>query len=129
MGSEMCIRDSEEITQRNRVAQTYTENLNSSVKTPTTPKGQESVWAQYSIQVDDREKLKADLSEKGIPTATFYPTPIHLSTAYKHLGYKEGDMPVSEAVSKKIVSLPMHPFLEESEILDIVTAVNQSTSS
>ena len=118
----------EEIVQRNRVAQTYTENLNSSVKTPTTPKDQESVWAQYSIQVDDREKLKADLSEKGIPTATFYPTPIHLSTAYKHLGYKEGDMPVSEAISKKIISLPMHPFLEEAEILEIVTAVNQSTS-
>ena len=118
----------DEIEQRNRVANTYTENLNKHVKTPTTPNYQGSVWAQYSIQVEDREELKADLNKKGIPTAVFYPTPIHLSTAYQHLGYQHGDFPVSESISKKIISLPMHPFLEENQILDIAATVNQSTS-
>lgn len=118
-----------EIEQRNRVAQTYTQNLSEHVKTPTTPEQQGCVWAQYSIQVDDREKLKADLNQQGIPAAIFYPTPIHLSTAYQHLGYNVGDFPVSEAISKKIISLPMHPFLEESKILDIVNAVNKSVSA
>lgn len=118
-----------EIEQRNRVAQTYTQNLSEHVKTPTTPEQQGCVWAQYSIQVDDREKLKADLNQQGIPAAIFYPTPIHLSTAYQHLGYNVGDFPVSEAISKKIISLPMHPFLEENKILDIVNAVNKSVSA
>ena len=84
------------------------------------------MWAQYSIQVENREKLKEDLNKLGVPTAIFYPTPIHLSTAYSHLGYKTGDFPVSEDVSKKIISLPMHPFLEKEQILKITDSVNQS---
>lgn len=116
----------DEIKLRNRVANMYSSNLTASVKTPTIPVGQSSVWAQYSIQVEDREKLKSDLSNLGIPTATFYPTPIHLSTAYSHLGYKVGDFPVSENTSKKIISLPMHPFLANEQALEIVDAVNKS---
>ena len=115
-----------EIELRNQVANTYSSNLSEFVKTPTTPQGQSSVWAQYSIQVEDREKLKSDLSEQGIPTATFYPTPIHLSAAYSHLGYQTGDFPISEKISKHIISLPMHPFLDEEQILNISDAVNKS---
>ena len=115
-----------EIELRNKVASTYTNNLDSAVKTPTVPENQGCVWAQYSIQVDDRQKLQSDLKEKGIPTATFYPTPIHLSTAYNHLGYKKGDFPVSEAIAERIVSLPMHPYLDEKQILNITNAVNES---
>jgi len=115
-----------EVKLRNKVASIYSENLSSHVKTPVIPEGLGSVWAQYSIQVDDREKLKTDLNEKGIPTATFYPTPIHLSAAYSHLEYKEDDFQVSESISKRIVSLPMHPFLEETQILTICDAVNKS---
>ena len=115
-----------EIKLRNLVASTYSENLIDTIKTPTVPVGQGSVWAQYSIQVENREKLKEDLNKLGVPTAIFYPTPIHLSTAYSHLGYKTGDFPVSEDVSKKIISLPMHPFLEKEQILKITDSVNQS---
>ena len=118
----------DEILLRNQVASLYSSHLCAEVKTPTTPDGLGSVWAQYSIQVENRDKLKADLGEKGIPTATFYPTPIHLSAAYAHLGYKEGDFPNSEAISKRIISLPMHPFLEEQQILEITDLVNSSVN-
>ena len=115
-----------EIERRNDVASSYAKHLSGSIKTPTIPKGQGSVWAQYSIQVEDREKLKTDLAEKNIPTAVFYPIPIHLSSAYSHLGYEVGDFPVSEAISKKIISLPMHPYMSESTIVMICSAVNVS---
>jgi UDP-2-acetamido-2-deoxy-ribo-hexuluronate aminotransferase len=115
-----------EIEQRNIAAELYSSNLDDTVTTPTLPDGQGSVWAQYSIQVDNRDKLKADLAEKGIPTAVFYPIPIHLSSAYSHLGYSQGDFPISESISKKIISLPMHPYLDEATIKTICDAVNAS---
>ncbi|MFT5572297.1 MAG: UDP-2-acetamido-2-deoxy-ribo-hexuluronate aminotransferase [Cryomorphaceae bacterium] len=119
----------QELAERNRVAQQYSSLLAKSIKTPTVPMGQGSVWAQYSIQVNDRAKLQADLGDKGIPTAVFYPIPIHLSTAYKHLGHKVGDFPISETVSKKIVSLPMHPYMDQSTIQTICDAVNESVEA
>jgi len=106
----------DELSKRNMAAQHYTNHLTGHVKTPFIPENQQSTWAQYTIQVDDREKLKSDLAEKGIPTAIFYATPIHLSTAYQNLGYKKGDFPVAEAASKKVISLPMHPFLTADTI-------------
>jgi len=115
----------EEIILREAVASTYNKLLSNSIKTPQVPENQSSVWAQFSIQINDREKVCHQLKENGIPTAIFYPIPIHLSTAYKHLGYKIGDFPVSEHVSKHIVSLPMHPYLEESEIQLICDIINE----
>jgi len=116
----------EEIALRNEAAQTYTKLLSDKVTTPFIPANQGSIWAQYSIQVDNRDKLKSDLADQGIPTAVFYPIPIHLSTAYAHLNYKVGDFPVSEAVSERIISLPMHPYLEKEAINQICSAVNIS---
>lgn len=115
-----------EIELRNNVAKLYKQFLHENVITPIVPEDQGSVWAQYSIQVDNREKLKSDLADKGIPTAVFYPIPIHLSSAYAHLDYSHGDFPVSESISKKIISLPMHPYLDESTIKTICDAVNTS---
>jgi UDP-2-acetamido-2-deoxy-ribo-hexuluronate aminotransferase len=112
-----------EIELRNQVATSYTEKLNGIVTTPIVPENQGCVWAQYSIQSDNREGIRASLQDKGIPTAVFYPIPIHLSTAYRSLGYSEGDFPVSESVSKKIFSLPLHPYLEERDIKFIADAI------
>lgn len=119
----------EELIQRNRVAESYTQKLSVNTVTPKIPNQQGSVWAQYSIQVEDRAKLQSDLQKFGIPTAVFYPIPIHLSTAYKHLDYSTGDFPISEEISHKIISLPMHPYLEEEEITSISDAVNRSVDS
>jgi len=116
----------EELILREQAAQTYNKRLSDKVTIPFVPKSQSSVWAQYSIQVGDRDKLKVDLANQGIPTSVFYPTPIHLSTAYKYLNYKIGDFPVSESVAKHIISLPMHPYMDEKTINQICEAVNLS---
>ena len=113
----------EEIIQRNRVASIYNEQLEGFVKTPSVPDGQGSVWAQYSVQSNDRDKIRTALQDAGIPTAVFYPTPIHLSTAYKHMNHLLGDFPNAEAISTEIFSLPMHPYLEKEQITQITDRI------
>ena len=88
------------------------------VKTPEVPNGYRSAWAQYSILVRDgalRTSRIAKLKEAGIPTAIYYPKPLHLQTAFAGLGYQEGDFPVSEDCARRIFSLPMHPYLAAGE--------------
>ena len=108
----------EEIVSRNRVAARYTELLSphEALRTPHVPEGLLSAWAQYSPLTDRREDIQSALKAKGIPTAVYYPKPLHLQTAYAGLGYKEGDFPESESTSRRIFSLPMHPYLTESQI-------------
>ncbi len=108
----------EEIELRQQVARQYSQLLNqhAEVQTPTAPKEMKSAWAQYSVLAKDeshRNQLQAGLKEAGIPTAIYYPKPLHLQTAFKPLGYKKGDFPVSEDFSGRIFSLPMHPYLSE----------------
>jgi len=118
-----------EFLERNRVAQCYTEHLVDSVVPPSIPRQQGSVWTQPSSQVNDPAKLQKDPANLGIPTAIFYPTPIHLSAVYQHLGYSIGGFPVTEEVSRKIINLPMQPFLEKEEIVSITQAINSSVAS
>ena len=113
----------EEIERRNQVAISYTEKLGNIARTPVVPINQGCSWAQYSVLSNDREHIRISLQNKGIPTAVFYPVPIHLCAAYKSLGYCEGDFPASESVSKKTFSLPMHPYLEEKDIKFISDSV------
>ncbi|MBT8114549.1 MAG: DegT/DnrJ/EryC1/StrS family aminotransferase, partial [Arenicella sp.] len=116
----------DELEQRNRVAESYTRHLEGIVTTPVVPENQGCVWAQYSVQSDKRDTIRGALQDKGIPTAVFYPVPVHLSTAYKHLGYRAGDFPVAEAASQRIFSLPMHPYLEENQITAITEVIKQA---
>ena len=102
----------EEIQLRQKVADSYTQALEGLVETPYVPDGYNSVWAQYSVLSDHREALQDALKEAGIPSVVYYRIPCHLSKAFEHLGYKEGDMPESEKASKRIFSLPMHPYVE-----------------
>ena len=108
----------EEIVSRNRVAAQYTEQLSpcESLQTPRVPEGLQSAWAQYSLLADRREDVQSALRAKGIPTAVYYPKPLHLQTAYRGLGYKEGDFPASESAARRIFSLPMHPYLLDEQI-------------
>ncbi len=75
-----------------------------------------SAYAQYSIRVKNRNEIQSKLKEKGIPTAVHYPMPLHLQECFEYLGYKEGDFPIAEQVSKEIMSLPMNPYLGDGEI-------------
>jgi len=75
-----------------------------------------SAFAQYSIRVQNRDEVQARLKELEIPTAVHYPMPLHLQECFGYLGYSEGDFPISEEVSKEIMSLPMNPYLSDNEI-------------
>jgi UDP-2-acetamido-2-deoxy-ribo-hexuluronate aminotransferase len=110
-----------EIELRQKVAMKYNELLSSltnGLVVPHVPSECQSVWAQYSILSKDekhRSELQDRLKEAGIPTAIYYPKPLHLQSAFQSLGYKEGDFPVSEDCSGRIFSLPMHPYLTEKD--------------
>ena len=131
----------QEIDLRNQVASKYTEFLSPlsfqlsplssnrfQLSAPSVSEGYKSVWAQYSLLSDKKDQIQSALKEKGIPTAVYYPKPLHLQTAFAYLGYKDGDMPASEDCSKRIFSLPMHPYLEEREIERICKIIGNEIS-
>ncbi|WP_299140337.1 DegT/DnrJ/EryC1/StrS aminotransferase family protein [uncultured Vibrio sp.] len=101
----------EELEARNRSAAKYSLELNKTFVTPCVPEGYRSSWAQYTIMTSDREQVINDYTSKGIPTMVYYRTCMHQQTAFSHLGYKEGDFPIAESLSQKVLSLPMHPYL------------------
>lgn len=107
----------EEVERRQNVAKKYDALLSShnGVLRPRIFNDIQSVWAQYSILARDekhRSNLQEALKQQDIPTAIYYPKPLHLQTAFSYLGYKEGDFPVSEDSARRIFSIPMHPYLE-----------------
>lgn len=104
-----------ELASRQQVAMRYNQILSAYVETPTVPDGSTSAWAQYSVQSDKRTEVMSALSQQGIPTAIYYPTPLHLQKAFEYCGYEKNSFPVSEKASQRIFSLPMHPYLTEEE--------------
>ena len=108
----------DEIKERQRVAHSYQNHLEKipGILPPFVPEGYLSAWAQYSILTDRREPLQIALKNEGIPTAIYYPKPLHRQTAFSRLGYQAGDFPVSEDVAARVLSLPMHPYLEDRDI-------------
>lgn len=112
-----------DIDNRQRVAGEYDKNLAGTVNTPKIPQDYSSVWAQYSIRVNNREDIVSKLKEAGIPTAVHYPKPLHLQECFEYLKHKKGDFPVSELISNEILSLPMNPYLNNEEINFISTSL------
>ena len=119
----------EEIDLRNKVARRYNEAFAGSnrIVAPLVIAGATSTWAQYTLQVENRAKFQADLKVAGVPTAIYYPIPLSRQKAYAH--YPSAPTPVSEALSKKVVSLPMHPYMDESTQDRIISAVLASAGS
>ena len=85
----------------------------------------ESVYHLYVIMVDDRDELQKFLGDKGIATGLHYPLPLHLQKAYEHLGYKEGDFPVTERAAKRLLSLPMYPELTRDQIKYVADSIKE----
>lgn len=112
-----------EIKERQEVAARYTSALKGLAKVPHIPDGLLSAWAQYSLVIDKRDAYLNKLKEIGIPTAVYYPRPLHLQTAFLRLGHRQGDFPVAEHMSEGIFSLPMHPYLESKDQDKIIDAV------
>lgn len=88
--------------------------------------GSRSIWAQYTVQLapgTNRAAVAAAMKAKGIPTAVHYPKGLHRQTAFSGLGYRTGDFPVTEDAAARVLSLPMHPYLEEKQQRDVIAAL------
>jgi dTDP-4-amino-4,6-dideoxygalactose transaminase len=116
----------DEIVARDRVAKRYNEMLGDIVKVPIVAEGNTSVWAQYTLRVPNRDALAAALKAKGIPTAIYYPKPLHQQTAYRKFPCAGNGVPVSERLAGEVLSLPMHPYLEEAVQDRIIAAVRDA---
>jgi UDP-2-acetamido-2-deoxy-ribo-hexuluronate aminotransferase len=108
-----------EIAARARAAERYNQLLGGSVKTPFVEPHNTSVYAQYTIEIERRPQVQEKLKAEGVPTAVHYPVPLNLQPAFASLGQGEGSFPHSEAAGKRVMSLPMHPYLsiEQQELI------------
>lgn len=118
----------DEIAARNRVAERYAAGLGDLVKTPTVLDGGVSVWAQYTVEVADlpgkgRDDLARQLREQGIPTAVYYPIPIHKQGVYSVYPVAPDGLPVTEAKAGQVISLPMHPYLSADDQDQVIAAI------
>jgi len=118
----------EEIEMREKVARRYSKALGQSnaIRVPRVLDGLQSTWAQYTIQVPERDRLAQDLKAKGIPTAIYYPIPMNAQKGYAH--YPSVPVPVSTAIGKTVISLPMHPYLDEKTQDLIIESVLESVA-
>jgi UDP-2-acetamido-2-deoxy-ribo-hexuluronate aminotransferase len=123
----------DEVAARARLGARYTELLAqtfaghpSPVRGPYVEPFNTSVYAQYTIEVDDRDIFETRMKALGIPTAVHYPLPLHLQPVFEHLGQGEGRFPVSEAAARRVISLPMHPYLTEADQVKVVRAVREA---
>jgi dTDP-4-amino-4,6-dideoxygalactose transaminase len=117
----------DEIAARQRVADRYAAGLGDVAIVPSLPKGFTSVWAQYTIRLKPgvRDGLGAALKAEGIPTAIYYPKPLHRQTAYRQFPMADGGLPVSDRLAEEVISLPMHPYLEQPTQDRIIDAVRR----
>ena len=111
----------EELKAVSHVAERYTELLSGKVKTPVVPQGYTSSWAQYTIQSPDRDIIQARLKAAGIPSMVYYPRTMSMQTAFAYLGQKP--CPVAEQLTKTVLSLPIHPYLNDEEIEQIASVI------
>jgi UDP-2-acetamido-2-deoxy-ribo-hexuluronate aminotransferase len=121
----------DEIEARDRIARRYSEALDDVVIVPKVPLGSASVWAQYTIRVAGgrRDKLAAALKAEGIPTAIYYPIPLHRQQAYKHYSVGEGGVAVSDRLAGEVISLPMHAYLDAPTQDRIIDATRRALVS
>ena len=120
----------EEIVARDRVARRYNEGLKDVAITPTVPAGATSVWAQYTIRLaaSRRDAFAAALKAEGIPTAIYYPIPLHLQQAYKNYPVGKGGVAISARLAGEVISLPMHAYLDEATQDRIIDAARRALS-
>jgi dTDP-4-amino-4,6-dideoxygalactose transaminase len=115
----------DEIIARQKVADRYDAGLKDHVLTPSIRANCQSTWAQYTLRIEDgsRDKVAERLKEMDVPTTIYYPKPLHQQTAYRDFPRAEEALPVSELLAKHVLSLPMHPYLDnetQDYIIDCV---------
>ncbi|MGG7178094.1 DegT/DnrJ/EryC1/StrS family aminotransferase [Clostridium paraputrificum] len=111
---------------RREVAKIYDKELaDTDLVTPFIDETNESVYHMYILQSENREEILTKLKDKGVATGVYYPVPLHLQKVYKDLGYKEGDMPVSEYLSHRTFAIPVYPELTEEQIGYIIDSIKE----
>jgi dTDP-4-amino-4,6-dideoxygalactose transaminase len=121
----------DEIDARNKVARRYNEAFTDVATVPAVPAGSTSVWAQYTIRISAarRDAVAAALKSEGIPTAIYYPIPLHRQQAYKHYPVGKGGVAVSDRLASEVISLPMHAYLDAATQDRIVDATRRALKS
>lgn len=112
------------IKRRQENAMCYKENLNIGYKTQLSYQGCKNVYHIFSIECEDRNKVREVLMNEGFATGIHYPVPVHLQPALKYLDYKKGSLPVTESICEKILSLPIYPGLDMKNIMKIIEVLN-----
>jgi UDP-2-acetamido-2-deoxy-ribo-hexuluronate aminotransferase len=120
----------DEIAARSAAAERYNNALGNVAGVPRVPDGHTSVWAQYTIRVEPgrRAELADALKAEGIPTAIYYPKPLHRQTAYERCPYADGGLPVSDQLAQEVISLPIHAYLDEPTQDRVIDAVQRALS-
>ena len=119
----------DEIIRREQAARRYQQLLKDVVQVPFIPEGCESVWAQFTILLPEhcnRDAIAKHMQKDGIPTAVYYPKPLHRQSAYTQFPAAEASLPVSEMLSERVLSLPMHPYLEEAVQVRIAESLSRA---
>lgn len=114
-----------ELLARDKVAAAYNDSLSDKIKTPRVADGLTSAWAQYTLIVDDRPAIQSKLKESGIPSVVYYPKALTQQDGYSSFPIVSSGVSVSEALTGRVLSLPMHPYLERNEIIRICSAVGE----
>lgn len=113
----------DELVARQQAAERYDALLADVVRTPVLLPGRTSAWAQYTVRTDRREAVRAACQAAGVPTAVYYPIPLHRQTGYAHYPSVPGGCPVAEELAEQVISLPMHPYLEPAVQERVAAAV------
>jgi dTDP-4-amino-4,6-dideoxygalactose transaminase len=111
--------------ERRSVARFYTEALSGvgDLRLPPTPAGSAPVWHLYVVRTGRPEALAASLRERGIGSGRHYPEPVHLTRAYRDLGYRRGEFPIAERLATEVLSLPIFPGITERQVEAVVDGV------
>lgn len=115
-----------EIAARNEAAERYAQGFGDVVKTPRVIEGGRSVWAQYTIEVDDREGFRKSLADDGVPTAIYYPRPLHTQPPYQRFPAGPDGLGVTERAADRVVSLPMDGYLDGERQDRVIAAVRKA---
>ena len=124
----------DEVAARARVADVYARLIeqafgaNGTVRAPHVAPGNTCVFAQYTVEVEHRDVVETRMKALGVPTAVHYPMSLHQQPVFEHLGQPEGSFPVSEAAARRVISLPMHPYLTEEQQGKVVAALKQAVT-
>lgn len=116
----------DELEKRQQVAACYHQHLDKSIQRQAVLPGNQSSWAQFTIMVDDRDGLREVLAAADIPTAVHYPVPMHQQPVIANYAHRAENISVAVNLSKRVLSLPFHPYMSEQDVKIVATIINEA---